>query len=218
MCAVLEVSIGFYEPKLSVIFQNKGFVVEMRDKENSNVVFLAPPQNNKVRIKSKLKNNRTTIYLPSQVKIIDIKISAKLLWTCDIMSRMDLSSIFSLSHLSHLKFSDTRSVPNTLVTFPEGFYYKDVYFPQNDVFYGIYILSCTHLKSNYMKLHTSKLHTIPKNMFPNHRYLITGYYPPPEDTHPNVLAKFKKALEWKEEAVLAILTADLYEDDEYSWK
>jgi hypothetical protein len=127
------------------------------------------------------------------------------------------------------------------VSFPEGFYYKDTFYDGN-VMLSSRFLKFKNLKSDYVLFWDPQYH-IPYYVFEKYKNVICSFEDPPPDSSSDededendknrnyeedededeLFVLYEPQIRelqkpWKKEAVLAILTADLYEDDEYSWK
>jgi hypothetical protein len=104
------------------------------------------------------------------------------------------------------------------VSFPEGFCYEGIFYNNNILFN----FSLEGLTSEYI-LFGKPQTRISQRIFERHKNVITSfsadkiqYCDNPMFWYEPQIRKLQKS--WKTEVVTSLLSADLYEDDEYSWK
>jgi hypothetical protein len=121
--------------------------------------------------------------------------------------------------------------PNLIryVTFPEGVTYRGKYYPSNGVWYSDNVLEVRNLKANFV-CYQSRVSSYPDiiNTSKFNNVISTKSHATEYEKFAHTLEKPKRKIKrlqtlkkvemWKIDAVLFMLSADLYEDDEYTWK
>jgi hypothetical protein len=134
----------------------------------------------------------------------------------------DLSYIFSPLHKSKsitILYNDylIGNINREYVTFPDGVTYKGTCYPSNGVYYNWITMDLEDLQYDFVCYHNCLTEMDLGVIKGKCKNIILNCEISPED-HKQLKKEITRFSGWKSDAVVSLLTADLYEDDEYSWK